>query len=96
MGLRRGGAQAEAAGAACYDGDLAFEGEEGGEILELCFGHDDDWKGGLVGLKWMVCVERRDCPTESRFERGNKFNSGIGALDDEDIYGEKALVSAAE
>lgn len=44
-GLRRGGAQAEAAGAACYDGNLAFEGEEGGEIVELCFGHGDDWKG---------------------------------------------------
>ena len=45
VGLRRGGAQAEAAGATCYDGDLAFEGEEGGEVVELCFGHgEEDWR----------------------------------------------------
>jgi hypothetical protein len=40
-GLRGGGAEAEAAGAAGYDGDFAFEGEEGWEIVELCFGHGD-------------------------------------------------------
>jgi hypothetical protein len=40
-GVRRGCAEAEAARAACYDGDFAFEGEERGEVEELCFGHGD-------------------------------------------------------
>jgi hypothetical protein len=41
--LRRRRAQAEAAGTACYDGNLTLEGEEGGEVVELSFGHGDGW-----------------------------------------------------
>jgi hypothetical protein len=35
----RCGVEAEASRAACYDDDFPFEGEDGGEILELCFCH---------------------------------------------------------
>jgi hypothetical protein len=38
-GLRAGGGEAETARTARHDGDLALEGEEGREVLELHFGH---------------------------------------------------------
>ena len=37
--LRCGGTQTEASGASRNDSDLAFKGEQGREIVELCFGH---------------------------------------------------------
>jgi hypothetical protein len=56
-GLRRGGAQAETAGAACYDGDLALDGEEGGEVVELGFGHCGLWREGVVLVVVVVKFE---------------------------------------
>ena len=54
--LRGGGAETEAAGPAGYDGDFAFEGEEGWEVVELCFGHGDVGGGCTVysGMRYVI------------------------------------------
>lgn len=54
-GLRRGGGEAEAPGAAGDDGDFARNGEEGGEVVEVGVGgvgHGDGWgvDVDMVGL----------------------------------------------
>lgn len=54
-GLRRGGGEAEAPGAAGDDGDFAGDGEEGGEVVEVGVGgvgHGDGWgvDVDMVGL----------------------------------------------
>ena len=92
-GLRGGGAEAEAAGPAGYDGDFAFEGEEGGEIVELGFGHGD----GLGGMGWIVCDVMCDmtwvlvrCVLVRQDEQGIDQVWGnlksIGVVDDRNIY----------
>lgn len=40
--LRRSGVEAEATGAARDDDNLALEGEERGEIVQISFRHDDE------------------------------------------------------